>query len=144
MEHRRHAERVPAPGLPGDTRVAGPAPEPPVADAPEPVPDTAPDPMPAVKPEPAAVPDGLFDPAETERFRERWREVQSAFVDDPGAAVRRADELAAEAAEALGRAIAAHRRALSDGLDGGGQADTERLRLALRGYRDLLDRVYAS
>ncbi|MFF4234616.1 hypothetical protein ACFYYL_01990 [Actinomadura geliboluensis] len=162
MEHRRHAERVPAPGLPGDTRVAGPAPEPPVADAPEPVPDTAPDPMPAVKPEPAAdtgptadtgplaapgpvaAPDGLFDPAETERFRERWREVQSAFVDDPGAAVRRADELAAEAAEALLRAIAAHRRALSDGLDGGGQADTERLRLALRGYRDLLDRVCAS
>ncbi|MFG1855256.1 hypothetical protein ACGFJT_25740 [Actinomadura geliboluensis] len=99
---------------------------------------------PLAAPGPAAVPDGLFDPAETERFRERWREVQSAFVDDPGAAVRRADELAAEAAEALGRAIAAHRRALSDGLDGGGQADTERLRLALRGYRDLLDRVCAS
>jgi hypothetical protein len=92
---------------------------------------------------PAAGAERLFDPAEAERFRERWHEVQSAFVDDPGGAVRRADELAAEAAEALGRALAARRRSLSDGLDGGAGADTERLRLALRGYRDLLDRVCA-
>ncbi|MEU8341428.1 hypothetical protein AB0C74_07020 [Spirillospora sp. NPDC048832] len=92
---------------------------------------------------PAAGTERLFDPAEAERFRERWHEVQSAFVDDPGGAVRRADELAAEAAEALGRALAARRRSLSDGLDGGAGADTERLRLALRGYRDLLDRVCA-
>ncbi|GAA1804981.1 hypothetical protein [Actinomadura chokoriensis] len=156
MEHRRHDERVPGPGVPGDTRVAGRAPEPPAMDGPGPVPDTAPDPMPAPGPAPApvprpargpapaAVPDALFDPAETERFRERWRDVQSAFIDDPGASVRKADELAGEAVDALGRAIAAHRRTLSGALEGDGPADTERLRLALRGYRDLLDRIYAS
>ncbi|MEU5995590.1 hypothetical protein ABZ806_42000 [Spirillospora sp. NPDC047418] len=156
MEHRRHDERVPAPGVPGDTRVAGRAPGPPAMDGPGPVPDTAPDPMPAAdpRPEPApaaapdpappAAPDALFDPAETERFRERWRDVQSAFIDDPGDCVRRADELAAEAVDALGRALAAHRRTLSGALEGGGNADTERLRLALRGYRDLLDRICAS
>ncbi|MFB4311397.1 hypothetical protein [Actinomadura sp. GTD37] len=171
MEHRRRDGRVPGPVAAGDTHVAGPAPEPAVLDAPEPVPDTSPDPMPAAEPmpaadpvpgnagrdeaglpspaptggpAPAAVPDGLFDPAETERFRERWREVQSAFIDDPGGSVRKADELAAEAVEALGRAIAGHRRTLSDAAEGGGRGDTERLRLALRGYRDLLDRIYAS
>lgn len=168
MEHRRHDERVPGPGVPGDTRVAGRAPEPPAMDGPGPVPDTAPDPMPAPDPVPAedtvpaadtapagvpmpapgpapsAAPEALFDPAETERFRERWRDVQSAFIDDPGESVRKADELAGEAVDALGRAIAAHRRTLSGALEGDGRADTERLRLALRGYRDLLDRIYAS
>lgn len=149
-------------GAPGDTHVAGPAPGSPAADAPDPVPDTAPDPMPATNPMPAAddgrdaagagfpsrtspaTPDTLFDPAEAERFRERWREVQSAFVDDPGGSVRRADELASDAVEALGHAITARRRALAEELRDGGHGDTERLRRALRGYRDLLDRVFAS
>ncbi|WP_067803125.1 hypothetical protein [Actinomadura formosensis] len=149
-------------GVPGDTYVAGPAPGSPAADAPDPVPDTAPDPMPAANPMPAAdegrdatgagfpsrtspaTPDTLFDPAEAERFRERWREVQSAFVDDPGDSVRRADELASDAVESLGRAITARRRTLSEELQDGGHGDTERLRQALRGYRDLLDRVFAS
>ncbi|XRQ14692.1 hypothetical protein ACN3XK_28620 [Actinomadura welshii] len=147
MEHRR-------PGA-GDTHVAGPAPESPVMDAPEPVPDTAPDPIPAAGasspapapspgPAPAGAPAKLFDPADSERFRERWRDVQSEFVDDPGEAVRKADGLASEAVDALGRAIAEHRRALSDGLEGRERPDTERLRLALRGYRDLLDRIFAA
>ncbi|TDC53334.1 hypothetical protein E1281_17930 [Actinomadura sp. KC345] len=174
MEHRRSDRGAPeggptpgqrawaagtaGPGGGGDTHVAGPSPETPVLAAPESVPDTAPDPVPAPPPgdaraaraestpapTPAGTPAKLFDPAESERFRERWREVQSAFVDDPGGSVRRADDLASEAVDALGRAIAAHRRTLSEGLEGRGHADTERLRLALRGYRDLLDRIFAS
>ncbi|GAA4373224.1 hypothetical protein GCM10023088_27770 [Actinomadura verrucosospora] len=86
----------------------------------------------------------LIDPAEAERFRERWHEVQAAFVDDPGESVRKADGLASEAVDALGRALAAHRRSLTAALDGGEAADTERLRLALRGYRDLMDRIFAA
>lgn len=144
------------PGGAGDTRVAGNPPVTPAMDAPgpEPVPDTAPDPVPgkgapaspagAPAPSSAGAPEKLLDPAESERFRERWREVQSAFVDDPGESVRKADDLASEAVDALGRAIAGHRRALSDGTGGREHADTERLRLALRGYRDLLDRIFAA
>lgn len=86
----------------------------------------------------------LIASAEAERFRERWHGVQAAFVDDPGESVRQADGLASEAVDALGRALAAHRRSLTEALDGGGPADTERLRLALRGYRDLLDRIFAA
>ncbi|WP_051712412.1 hypothetical protein [Spirillospora albida] len=90
------------------------------------------------------LPERLLDPSDSERFRQRWREVQSGFVDDPAEAVRRADELAGEVTDALGRAVAAHRRALSEAPAPGRdeRPDTERLRLALRGYRDLLDRVF--
>lgn len=86
----------------------------------------------------------LIASAEAERFRQRWHEVQAAFVDDPGESVRKADGLASEAVDALGRALAAHRRSLTEALEGGEAADTERLRLALRGYRDLLDRIFAA
>ncbi|TMQ89663.1 hypothetical protein ETD83_38950 [Actinomadura soli] len=189
MEHRRPEDRPPGPGggltaderaraagtadpgAAGDTRVAGPAPKPPVLDAPgtatetsgtaTETPGTATEPLvPAKKPRVAAPPPEvpakhsppagrsapvespgrLLDPAEAERFRERWREVQSGFVDDPGEAVRRADGLASDAVDALGHAIAAHRRSLAEGAAKDGP-DTERLRLALRGYRDLLNRV---
>ena len=143
MEHRRPDHAAPA----GDRHVAGPPPAPPVEKAPEPVHGTPPDPVPAARaPAPAAArrPEKLFDPGESGRFRERWRDVQSAFVDDPGEAVRKADRLASEAVDALGRAIAEHRRTLSEALDKPERADTEQLRLALRGYRDLLDRIFAA
>ncbi|GAA0592791.1 hypothetical protein [Actinomadura livida] len=95
-------------------------------------------------PSPGGTPAKLFDPAESDRFKERWRDVQSAFIDDPGDSVRKADDLASEAVDALGRAIAEQRRRLSEGLADRDDADTERLRLALRGYRDLLDRIFAA
>ncbi|WP_149258673.1 hypothetical protein [Actinomadura sp. K4S16] len=89
-------------------------------------------------------PEKLFDAAEAGRLRERWHEVQAAFVDDPGESVRKADGLASEAVDALARSLAAQRRSLTEELDGGGQPDTERLRLTLRRYRDLLDRIFAA
>ncbi|MFD0689417.1 hypothetical protein [Actinomadura fibrosa] len=92
------------------------------------------------------VPERFLETAEVERFKQRWHDVQAAFVDDPGESVRQAEELAAEVGEALNRALAAHRRKLSEPLgDGKGERpDTERLRLALRGYRDLLNRVFSA
>ncbi|WP_147449489.1 hypothetical protein [Actinomadura pelletieri] len=83
----------------------------------------------------------LLGPDETGRFRERWHEVQAAFVDDPAASVRQADELAAEAVDALGRVLSVHRRTLAEGLEQRNGTDTERLRQTLRDYRDLLNRV---
>ncbi|MGW2312048.1 hypothetical protein [Actinomadura luteofluorescens] len=113
---------------------------------PRPAPGPAPGAAPGTAPGSATggVQEKLIASAEAERFRERWHGVQAAFVDDPGESVRQADGLASEAVDALGRALAAHRRSLTEALDGGGPADTERLRLALRGYRDLLDRIFAA
>ncbi|TDB87524.1 hypothetical protein E1264_14490 [Actinomadura sp. KC216] len=138
MEHR------PSGGA-GDTHVAGPAPKPPALDVPGPADVSAPADVqgPAAEaPAPAAeAPGRLLDPAEAGRLRDRWHEVQSGFVDDPREAVRRADGLASDAVDALGHAIAAHRRSLAEAAATDEPPDTERLRLALRGYRDLLHRV---
>ncbi|MET8140387.1 hypothetical protein ABZU32_08775 [Sphaerisporangium sp. NPDC005288] len=69
-----------------------------------------------------------------EDFERRWREVQVSFVDDPREAVERADGLVDEAVAA----ITSRKQALVDQWKDGDQNDTERLRLALRDYRSLL------
>ncbi|MBT2213236.1 hypothetical protein [Actinomadura sp. NEAU-AAG7] len=166
---RARATGITAPPAAGDAHVAGPPPKPAGADV-EAGRDTAPDlrvpkPTPSGPPAeqsagqsgrqtgrqtgrpPAEQPDrqpaGLLDPAEAGRFKERWHRVQAGFVDDPAEAVRKADGLAEEITEALARALAEHRRKLSEPLGSGGDGtpDTERLRLALRSYRSLLDHI---
>ncbi|WBB49414.1 hypothetical protein O3597_02565 [Verrucosispora sp. WMMA2044] len=91
----------------------------------------------------AAVPAGaatLFDDATAQGFRDRWRDVQLRFVDDPRAAAGEAQSLVEEAMEALSAALAAHRDKLG-GWQEAGSSDTEQLRVAVREYRDFLDRV---
>ncbi|MDG4820427.1 hypothetical protein O7635_00990 [Asanoa sp. WMMD1127] len=76
-------------------------------------------------------------------FRDRWREVQLRFVDDPRGAAGEAQSLAEEAADALVAALDSMRNDL-----GGWQAtegtDTEHLRVVVRRYRDFLDRMLQS
>ncbi|MET7460155.1 hypothetical protein [Nonomuraea sp. NPDC005501] len=85
------------------------------------------------------------DPAEVQA---RWRELQAGFVDDPNEAVKRADGLVGEVVEALTSALTSRTGELrrrwndSDG-NGGGRTDTEQLRLALREYRTVLERLLA-
>ncbi|PSL00202.1 hypothetical protein CLV63_102329 [Murinocardiopsis flavida] len=71
----------------------------------------------------------------------RWRDVQSAFVDDPPRAVRDADALIAGELEALTARLVERRRALRGVWEGEHPADTELLRTTLREYRDLLELV---
>jgi hypothetical protein len=73
-------------------------------------------------------------------FRDRWREVQLRFVDDPRAAAADAQRLVEDAIESLARALAEQKDNLG-GWDDGGPGDTEKLRVAVRRYRDFLDRV---
>ncbi|MCZ7418753.1 hypothetical protein O7605_04375 [Verrucosispora sp. WMMA2121] len=82
----------------------------------------------------------LFDDATAQGFRDRWRDVQLRFVDDPRAAAGEAQSLVEEAMEALSAALAAHRDKLG-GWQEAGSSDTEQLRVAVREYRDFLDRV---
>jgi hypothetical protein len=74
-----------------------------------------------------------FADDDVERFRARWRELQADFVDDPQRAVREAGEVVDE----VMRTLTEHRQRLAG--DGEGRADTEDLRIALRGYRSFLD-----
>lgn len=82
----------------------------------------------------------LFQSGFADTFHERWREIQSGFVDDPHETVREADQLADEVVNTLTTALTDRKR----GLDERWQAEkenTEELRLAMRAYRDLLDRL---
>ncbi|WP_018787022.1 hypothetical protein [Micromonospora sp. CNB394] len=97
----------------------------------------------ADRPTPGAVPADaatLFAPDAAQGFRDRWRDVQLRFVDDPRAAVGEAESLVEEAIEALATALREQRTRLGAWQESG-SSDTEQLRVAVRGYRDFLDRV---
>jgi hypothetical protein len=87
--------------------------------------------------------DDLFEPEAAERFRDRWRDVKAVFVDDPSDAVRQASALSGEAVEELTAALGRMRETLDGHWDGGEQTDTERLRVALRGYGSFIERILA-
>ena len=92
--------------------------------------------------EPAETPDaGLWDSSDVESMRERWREIQLQFVDDPQAAAGDAAALVDEAARSLIAAVESRRAAMAGPTNDDSEPETERLRLALQRYRDFLDRV---
>ncbi|MEU4568209.1 hypothetical protein [Micromonospora sp. NPDC023956] len=82
----------------------------------------------------------LLDPGTAQGFRDRWRDVQLRFVDDPKAAAGQAQGLVEEAIHALAAALAEQKNQIG-GWQDDGSADTEQLRQAVRRYRDFLDRV---
>jgi hypothetical protein len=89
----------------------------------------------------------LLPPEECDEFGARLRDAVTGFVDGPRDAVEEADraveELAGRFTEALTRRRRTLRSAWQDGEAGkaAAVADTERLRLALRDYRELADRL---
>lgn len=83
----------------------------------------------------------LFADRDAHAFRDRWRDVQLRFVDDPKAATEEAVTLIDEAVDALAVGLKAQREQLSSAAEGDSAGDTERLRVRLRGYRDFLDRL---
>ncbi len=97
---------------------------------------TPPAAVPAAAAAPAAKPDTLFDQEEARAFQERWRDVQLRFVDSPKDAAADAAGLVDEAVEKLTASLRSQREGLTDDTE-----DTERLRVQLRGYRDILNRV---
>ena len=82
----------------------------------------------------------LFAGSNASGFRDRWREVQLRFVDDPKAAAAEAAVLVDEVVDALTVSLKSQRATLGDAE---GDADTETLRVRLRAYRDFLDRLLA-
>jgi hypothetical protein len=85
--------------------------------------------------------DALFPAEEANRFHTRWMDAQAAFVDEPRAAVERADSLVAEVMKKLAEGFAKERAWLERQWDRGDNVTTEDLRLALQRYRSFFDRL---
>jgi hypothetical protein len=80
----------------------------------------------------------LWADADVDGMRARWRELQLKFIDDPQAVAGDAESLVTEAVDKLAAALNARKDELSDWR---GAEDTERLRAAVRRYRDLFDQL---
>lgn len=83
----------------------------------------------------------LFPADESARFRSRWQEAQTGFVDEPRQTVEQADGLVAEMMQRLARVFADERAKLEEQWSRGDDISTEDLRLALRRYRSFMDRL---
>lgn len=86
---------------------------------------------------PAADGDPLIAPDQEHQFLERWSRAQIGFVDDPHRAVSEAESLLEEIVTAQREALEARRSEMAGQCHGSG-ADTEDLRLAMRGYGQLV------
>jgi hypothetical protein len=84
----------------------------------------------------------FWDDDATRHFRAAWHEVKAEFVDDPVRALTRAHDLLTDAVNELTEAMLAERDEL-DPLRGTATPDTESMRMAMRGYREFLDRILA-
>lgn len=83
----------------------------------------------------------LFPNNELESLRARWKEIQTAFVDQPRKAVEQADGLVASVMKRLAEVFADERSQLEKQWDRGDDVSTEDLRVALQRYRSFFDRL---
>jgi hypothetical protein len=83
----------------------------------------------------------LFPSNELNDLRTRWKEIQTAFVDEPRKAVEQADGLVASAMKRLAEVFAQERSGLEQQWDRGDSVSTEDLRVALQRYRTFFDRL---
>jgi hypothetical protein len=84
----------------------------------------------------------LFTPDIAGDFRSRWDNVQIGFVDDPRAAVQKADELVAQVMKNLAETFSSERSRFEEQLNNTeGGASTENLRVALQRYRSFFQRL---
>jgi hypothetical protein len=84
----------------------------------------------------------FWDDEATKHFQAAWHEVKAEFVDDPVTALTRAHDLLTDAVNELTESLLAERDEL-DPLRTTSTPDTESMRMAMRGYREFLDRILA-
>ena len=79
---------------------------------------------------------------EVAEFRSRWADIQASFIDDPNRACEQADNLVDLVLTRLIEALARECKDLVRTWDRGSEpTDTENLRVAMKGYRGLIDRL---
>ncbi|HYM97737.1 MAG TPA: hypothetical protein VET26_10565 [Candidatus Sulfotelmatobacter sp.] len=74
---------------------------------------------------------------EMDQYRHRFDEIQAEFVEEPRAAVEKAEKLIEEAVQKITGSIHEHLQRIHGDI--AKESDTERLRLAMRSYRDFID-----
>jgi hypothetical protein len=92
----------------------------------------------AVRAAPAGPPAALLGGLDTEGNRSRFLDIQAGFVDEPRQAVEEAGRFTEELVQQVIDALQAQRGQLHAPVDEG---STEDLRLALRSYRQFVDRL---
>ena len=86
----------------------------------------------------------LFAGDEGQQLQEQWDKIQAGFVDEPRAAVEKADSLVAQTMNRLAQMFADERAGLETQWNRGESGvGTEDLRLALRRYRSFFSRLLA-
>jgi hypothetical protein len=88
--------------------------------------------------------DPLLPADQVERYRSRWQEIQSGFVDEPRDSVEDADRLVADLMQRLAAGFSQAREALESQWDSGDDVSTEDLRVALKRYRSFFDRLLSA
>ena len=83
----------------------------------------------------------LLEEGEAEKFRTRWQDIQTDFVDDPSSSVERADELVAQVINSITENFARERDSLEEQWNRGEEASTEDLRSAIKRYRSFFNRL---
>lgn len=84
---------------------------------------------------------GFLPEDRMDSLRDRWADVQAGFVDDPRNAVQKAQQLVDDLVKELTDVFTRERTTLEGQWSGGGDADTEALRVALQRYRDFFNRL---
>ena len=83
----------------------------------------------------------LFSDQSEREFRDRWRDIQTGFVDEPRNAVEQADELVAQLMQRLAQSFSEQRTQLEQQWESADKVSTEDLRVALTRYRSFFERL---
>ena len=85
----------------------------------------------------------LFDRQHADDMRLEWANIQAAFVDSPGQAVQRADQLVEQVLKDLSDGFSRQRTEIESQAMGSQDqpASTESMRVALRRYRSFFERL---
>jgi hypothetical protein len=85
--------------------------------------------------------EGFFPEERMDSLRDQWSDIQTSFVDNPQSAVQRAHQLVTSVVNDLTDIFTRERSTLEGQWSGGGQADTEALRVAMQRYRSFFNRL---
>jgi len=83
----------------------------------------------------------LFAEGVDQDFRNRWREIQTGFVDEPRSAVEQADQLVAQLMQKLAQSFSEQRSTLEKQWEASAKVSTEELRVGFTRYRSFFERL---